>query len=70
MPGRIIQVQVFHPNQGRYPIFDPRQICCVYQRVDPKSTHHFLCFTNKQDQHWVDPNYELFESKNNYQQNF
>ena len=24
MPGQIIRVQVFHPNQGRYPIFDPR----------------------------------------------
>ena len=51
MPGRIIQVQVFHPNQGRCPIFDPRQIQCVYQRVDPKSTHHFLCFTDNQDGH-------------------
>ena len=26
MPGRIVRVQVFHPNQGRLPIFDPRQI--------------------------------------------
>ena len=26
MPGQIIRVQVFHPNQARYPIFNPRQI--------------------------------------------
>ena len=48
MPGRVIRIQVFLPNQGRFPLFDPRQIRCVYQRVDPTSTHQFLCFTNKQ----------------------
>ena len=26
MPGRVIQVQVFLPNQGHFPIFDQRQI--------------------------------------------
>ena len=68
MPGRVMCVQVFLSNQESFPLFDPRQIRCVYQRVDPTSTHHFLRFTNKQDQHWVDPHYKLFESKNNYQQ--
>ena len=24
MPGQIVRVQVFHPNQGRLPIFDPK----------------------------------------------
>ena len=70
MPGRVVQIQVFLSNQGRFPLFDPRQIQCIYQRVDPTSTHHFLCFTNKQDQHWIDSNYKLFRSKNNYQQSF
>ena len=70
MPGQVVRVQVFHPNQGRLPIFDPRQIQCVYQRVDPESTHHFLRFQDDQNRHWVDPNYELFESKNNFQANF
>ena len=65
-----MHIQVFLPNQGRFPIFSPIQIWCIYQRVNPASTHHFLCFTNKQDQHWIDPNYKLFESKNNYQQSF
>ena len=26
MPRQVVRVQVFHPNQGRLPIFDPRQI--------------------------------------------
>ena len=70
MPGRSIGVRVLHPNQGTLPIFDPRQIRCVYQQVDPESTHHFLRFKDKQNRHWVDPNYELFEFENNSQSNF
>ena len=42
MPGLTVRVQVLHPNQGQLPIFDPRYIRCVYQQVDPESTHHFL----------------------------
>ena len=70
MPGLTIRVRALHPNQGQLPIFDPNYIRCVYQRVDPESTHHFLRFQDDQNRHWVDPNYELFESENNSQRNF
>ena len=65
-----LHIHVFLLNQGNFPLFDARKIQCVYQRFDPTLTHHFLCFTNKQHWHWVDPNYKLFESENNYQQSF